>query len=95
MKKYKKQQYNYLYIYDFKKFGELTPTNLLPVVEKVMETLVHKQINEYVKKNTIFHESQFEFSEKSALRKCLSTCVFQVEKHIDDGNTAVSVFEDL
>lgn len=37
------------------KCQESRPINLFPVVVKVMKSLVHKQNNKYVKKNTILY----------------------------------------
>lgn len=52
------------------KIEEFRPINKLPVYEKVLEILVHRQIVEYIDKNELINESQSGFRAKHARQRC-------------------------
>lgn len=78
-----------------KKGEELRPINLLPVVEKVIERVVHEQINEYLEKKAIFYEGQSGFRNKHSCESACQLVLSKWKKEIDNGNIIVSVFVDL
>lgn len=78
-----------------KKLEELRPVNLIPIIDKVLELLVHEQLTEYFEKNNIFCQGQFGFRNKHS---CESACQFvfsKWKKDIDEGNIVLGVFVDL
>lgn len=74
---------------------EFRPINLLPVVDKILETVVCKQIRKYFENKNFIFTGQSGFREKHSCESALQYVCTEWRKCIDGGNITVCVFVDL
>ena len=76
-------------------FDNYRPIALLPVVSKIMEKIVHKQICNYLISNNLLFESQHGFRENHSTETAVIELVDYLKFHIDKQHIPISLFLDL
>ena len=69
--------------------------SVLPVLSKVLEKVVHKQIYEYLETNKLLSPNQFGFQRSHSTQHAVTYFSDYVRKHMDDGEYTGAVFVDL
>nr|CAI5833762.1 unnamed protein product [Callosobruchus analis] len=77
------------------KYEDLRPINLMPVVEKILEILVHGELVDHLVKNEILYEGQSGFRQDHSCETACQLVCAKWKKEIDEGKIIVSVFVDL
>ena len=77
------------------KCEEFRPINMLPIIEKILETTVYNQIMEYIKNNKLFAINQSGFRTGHNCETALQNIVSEWKKNLDNGKMVVAVFLDL
>lgn len=77
------------------KVEEFRPINKLPVYEKVLEILAHRQIVEYLDKNELINESQSGFRAKHSCETALQWVISSWKKIIGERKIIGVIFLDL
>ena len=71
------------------------PISILPILSKLLEKSVHKQLYEYLESHKLISDCQFGFRKNRSTK--LATMLFcdKIRKHVDNGNMVGSLFLDL
>ena len=77
------------------KMDNYRPISVLPVLSKVLEKVVHKQIYEYLETNKLLSPNQFGFRRSRSTQHAVTYFSDYVRKHMDDGEYTGAVFVDL
>ena len=77
------------------KIEEFRPINKLPIYEKILEKIVHKQLMEYLEENKLFSESQSGFRVNHSCETALQWVITGWKKVIGEGKIIGAVFLDL
>lgn len=75
--------------------SEFRPLNMLPVYEKVMEMIVHKELYNYLSVNNLLCDQQSGFRRNHSCESAVQCVVTEWKDVIDKGNLVVAVFLDL
>ena len=75
--------------------GNYRPISVLPIVAKVFEKEVHKQLYKYLTDNNLLHPSQHGFRRKRSTQTALIKVVDNWLTNIDKGQVTAVVFLDL
>ena len=76
-------------------FGNYRPISTLPIVSKVIEKAVHKQLTSYFETNNLLNESQFGFRSNRSTELAAAMFTDDVRKQVDKGSLVGAVFVDL
>jgi hypothetical protein len=71
------------------------PVSLLTAISKVFERVVHIQLNEYFKKHSLYHESQYGFRENHSTEMATLELVDRINADLDKKGMSLAVFKDL
>ncbi len=71
------------------------PVSLLPVISKILEKLVQKRINSFVRKKMLLFDSQFGFRCNHSTTDAILEFIGKVIKGFDKGDKTLAVFLDL
>ena len=71
------------------------PISLLPIVSKIFERVVHKQLSLYLSENKLLFKSQHGFRQNHSTETATLELVDKVMKHLDNNETPISIFIDL
>lgn len=74
---------------------DLRPINLLPVVDKIIEILVHEHLTDYLSKQNILYANQSGFRCNHSTESACQLVCNMWKKDMDDGKIIISVFIDL
>ena len=77
------------------RFNSYRPISLLPVLSKVFEKVIYKQLYTYMTKNNLLTISQYGFRKDHSTEFAALELVDRVGKELDTKNTVLSVFLDL
>lgn len=77
------------------KIEEFRPVNKLPIYEKVLETIVHRQLAEYLENNDLLKECQSGFRAKDSCETALQCVISDWKKTIGEEKMIEVVFLDL
>lgn len=78
-----------------RKAEEFRPINTLPVDEKILETLVKRQLMSFVEENNILKDAQSGFRERHSYEMALELAIAGWKEEMNDGKMIVVVFLDL
>lgn len=78
-----------------KKVNEFRPINKLPIYEKILEIIVHKQMVRYLEDNKLLIESQSGFREGHSCETALQWVISSWKKSIGENKIVGVVFIDL
>ena len=71
------------------------PISLLPVLSKIFEKVVHKQLETYFSKNNLLFTSQHGFRRNHSTETATLEFIDKIFKHLDENRTPISIFLDL
>ena len=71
------------------------PISLLPVLSKIFEKIVHKQLFEFLELKSVIYESQFGFQKNKSTLHSLIEIVETIRTCMDSGNYGCGIFIDL
>ena len=71
------------------------PISVLPVVSKIIEKIVHKQLYDYLSSHKVLNDSQFGFRPGHSTSSALGSMTDNWLRAIDDGQIIGSIFIDL
>jgi len=71
------------------------PISLLPVLSKIFEKIVHKQLFEFLELNSVIYESQFGFQKNKSTLHSLIEIIENIRNCIDNSNYGCGIFIDL
>ena len=71
------------------------PISVLPVVVKVLERLVHRQLYAYLQENNLLHSTQFGFRPGHSTQDVLVSLVDEWREVLDDDKLVGTIFMDL
>lgn len=74
---------------------EFRPINTLPVDEKILETVVKRQLVSFVEENKLLHEAQSGFRDKHSCETALNLAIAVWKEEMNAGKIIVIVFLDL
>ncbi|KMQ91291.1 rna-directed dna polymerase from mobile element jockey-like protein [Lasius niger] len=77
------------------KIEEFRPINKLPIYEKILEIIVHKQLGEYLENNKLIEECQSGFRSKHSCETALQWVISSWKRTISEGKMIGVVFLDL
>ena len=77
------------------KFDEYRPVNNLPVFDKIIETIVLEQVQQYLKKEKILSNDQHGFREKHNCETAVLTLINKWINNIEDNKVIITVFLDF
>ena len=75
--------------------GNFRPISVLPVVVKVLERLVHRQLYTYLQENSLLHPTQFEFRPGHSTQDVLVSLVDEWREALDNDELVGAIFMDL
>jgi hypothetical protein len=76
-------------------YDKYRPVNMLPIPEKVLETIVKNQMLKFIKNNDILVEQQSGFRENHSCETALNLILHEWKCQIENGKVIVAVFLDL
>ena len=76
-------------------FDNYRPISVIPAVAKIIEKIVHRQLNNYLEENKLLHQNQYGFRAKRSTN--LATIFFtdSIRHHVDKGKMAGAIYIDL
>ena len=76
-------------------FGNYRPISLLPTISKLLEKVVHKQLYDYMTKNSLFKNNQYGFRANHSTEYATMEFVDRAMYEIDNGKIPFTVLLDL
>ena len=80
---------------DASDFTNYRPISLLPIIGKIIEKLMHKQLTDYLDMNHVLYPSQYGFRKKHNTNFATMDFVDSIARSVDTGEFAYGVFIDL
>ena len=71
------------------------PISILPVISKIAEKIVQKQLTEYLEENKLLTDYQFGYRKHSSTEMAANLFIDDIRKQVDQGNLAGALFLDL
>ena len=71
------------------------PISVLPIVSKIMEREVHRQLYEFLDETKLISKHQFDFQRKKSTELAAIALLDQVRRAVDNGNLLGACFIDL
>ena len=75
--------------------GNYRPISILPVLSKVLESLVHQKLISYLEENRLLYDHQFGFRAKRSTELAVTLLVDKIRKEADKGNITGAIYIDL
>lgn len=75
--------------------NEFRPINTIPVMNKILQTLVKYELETYMEQNDILNKYQSGFRQKHSCEAALNLIMASWKKEINDENVIIAVFIDL
>ena len=76
-------------------FGNYRPISLLPVLSKIIEKVVQKQLYEYMDSNNLFNNSQYGFRKNHSTEYAAMEFVDKIGETMNNKQTPFAIFIDL
>jgi len=76
-------------------FDNYRPISVLPIVSKVIEKIVHKQLMNFLDENKLLSTRQFGFRAKMSTELAATLLLDDIRKNVDKGQLVGAVFVDL
>jgi hypothetical protein len=80
---------------DTTKADNYRPISILPVLSKILEKAVHKQLVTYLEENSLLSEKQFGYRMKRSTELATTLLLDNIRKEVDKGYLTGAVFIDL
>ena len=80
---------------DKKDISNYRPISLLPVVSKILEKVVHKNVYTFLEKNNVVYASQYGFRKNRSTVNAITELVCHITNAIENKQSTLSVFLDL
>ena len=80
---------------DKKDISNYRPISLLPVVSKILEKVVHKNLYTFLEKNKVVYASQYGFRKNRSTVNAITELVCHITNAIENKQSTLSVFLDL
>ena len=71
------------------------PISILPVLSKVFERVIHRQLYAYLEQNDLLSKNQFGFRTKSSTQHAVTKLLDPIRQNMDKGLMTGAVFVDL
>ena len=71
------------------------PISLLPVLSKVVEKTIAKQLSEYFEENKLFNQNQYGFRTSHSTEHAALELVDKITSQMDNNETPINIFLDL
>ena len=71
------------------------PISLLPIFDKIIEKIVHKQLYAFFEEHEVFFKNQFGFKKKTSTGHSLIEITEKIKESIDSGKFGCGIFIDL
>ena len=71
------------------------PISLLPIFDKIIEKIVHRQLYAFLEEHDVFFKNQFGFKKKTSTGHSLIEITEQIKESIDSGKFGCGIFIDL
>lgn len=71
------------------------PISILPVIEKVLEEIVVRRLNEFLRKYNILHKSQYGFQKGKNINQLLGLFANEVNKNLAENKCCLALFIDF
>ena len=78
-----------------KSFDNYRPISILPIVSKVIEKIVHKQLMNFLDRNKLLSTRQFGFIAKISTELAATLLLDDIRKNVDKGQLVGTAFVDL
>ena len=78
-----------------KSFDNYRPISVLPIVSKIIEKIVHKQLMNFLDENKLLSTRQFGFRPKMSTELAATLLLDDIRKNVDKGQLVGAVFVDL
>ena len=78
-----------------KELGNYRPISVLPIMSKILEKIVHKQLIDYLEKNHMLSNSQFGFRPGRSTEQAVTSLTDHIRKEMDKGNYTGILYIDL
>ena len=75
--------------------GNYRPISVLPLLAKVFEKLINKQLLHYFETNNLFYDEQYGFRKKYSTKLSLASLANDMSKSLDEGKITLGVFIDF
>ena len=75
--------------------GNYRPISILPVLSKVLGSLVHQKLINYLEENCLLYDHQFGFRSKRSTELAVTLLVDKIRKKSDKGNITGAIYIDL
>lgn len=76
-------------------FDNYRPISILPIISKVIEKIVHKQLIVFLEENKLLNKHQFGFRNKMSTEHAVTIFIDSIRKKVDQGNLVGACFIDL
>lgn len=76
-------------------FGNYRPISILPIVSKIIEKAVHKQLTAFLEENKLLSKNQFGFRSKRSTELATTLLLDDIRKSVDSGHVVGAVFVDF
>ena len=76
-------------------FDNYRPISVLPAISKVMETIIHRQVMNFLNENKLLSQNQFGFRPKMSTELAAVKFIDEIRMSVDKGNLVGAVFIDL
>ena len=80
---------------DASQFENYRPISLLPVISKVFEKVVHKQVYDYFVSNNLFFRNQYGYRKYHSTEHAALELVDRIYESLDKGEIPITIFLDL
>ena len=76
-------------------FDNYRPISILPIISKVIEKIVHRQLITFLEENKLLNSHQFGFRNKMSTEHAVTIFIDSIRKKVDQGNVVGACFIDL
>ncbi len=80
---------------DERLFTNYRPISLLPVISKIFEKVIFRQLYDYLKINNIFYNAQYGFRKEHSTEFAAHQLINRLIQDLDKNNTPINIFLDL
>ena len=80
---------------DKKDISNYRPISILPVISKILEKVVHKNVYTFLEKNKVIYERQYGFRKNRSTVNAITELVCHITNAFENKQNTLSVFLDL
>ena len=71
------------------------PISILPIISKLLEKSIHKQLLDHLERNNLLSDAEFGYRKKRSTNIAVTLFVDNIRKNIDIGKLVGAIFIDL